>query len=532
MNLPAALHLLTAGTLAVGGWALPRRVAGTPLRWSPWLLADACLPALVYGLTLSITARPLFAGIVTLALGGGFAFADRSKRKVLAEPVVFTDVFQALDIFRHPELALPFPHKGRVLLGVGAALALLAGACLGEPRVWAWSPWPLTTLLLALLTCVWLLAGPLNQRAARLFRLGGLETEPFTDGERAGPLATLVSYGIVARAERARLQTAAHPPVSVMPVRPHGEAAPVVLVQSESFFDVRRLHRGIRRDLLPMFDQLSGGSVQWGRLTVPSWGANTVRTEFSVLSGLAPERIGADRFNPYHSFADKPVASLAWRLRAEGYRTICVHPFDGRFYGRNEVMPNLGFDLFLDEAHFSGAERINGYVSDMALAKAACKLLREHGPRVFLFLVTMENHGPWTGRCEGPLEGLAPGLSLPEEERHSLQRYLLSLRNADAMLALLADAVHASNPDGVLGFYGDHLPAFASLFEQCDLHDLRTDYLLWNGRHQSGKRIDVDASELAGALLRALEYPTLDQAGAYRQTRASEPRDIQAETAS
>lgn len=495
-------HWLGAAILAGGGWLLPRSVAKTPLRRSAWLLLDAALPAAVYLLVLTLSYRPVFSAAVTFALCGGYAFADRSKRRVLAEPVVFTDVFQAVDIFRHPELALPFPHKGRVAAGTAAALLFFFTMHQLEPPLGAWSPWPLGCLLLALCLSVYLPGGALNAAAGHYLRRGGMSGDPFRDGRAAGPLATLLGHGLIARAERSSRQAAAQP-AAPQPRRVSAGAAPVVLVQSESFFDARRLHRGIRRDLLPAFDRLCRGGVQWGRLTVPSWGANTVRTEFSVLSGMAPEHIGLDRFNPYHSFCSRPIASLAWRLRSEGYRTICVHPFDGRFYGRNEVLPKLGFEMFLDEAHFSAAQRVNGYVSDLALAEAAQELLREHGPRVFLFLITMENHGPWTGACDGPLEGLAPGLSLPQADRHALQRYLSSLRNADAMIGMLSEALERGPQPGVLGFYGDHLPAFSSLFEQCGLRDLRTDYLLWRGAGGRGKRVDIHAHELAEAVIRA-----------------------------
>jgi len=102
-----------------------------------------------------------------------------------------------------------------------------------------------------------------------------------------------------------------------------------------------------------------------------------VRTEFAVLSGMPESAIGLDRFNPYHRFTSVPVSSLAWRLRAEGYRTVCLHPFDRTFYGRDRVMPNLGFDVFLGEEAFAGAQRVNGYISDVEAARKAVEIVKE-----------------------------------------------------------------------------------------------------------------------------------------------------------
>ena len=57
--------------------------------------------------------------------------------------------------------------------------------------------------------------------------------------------------------------------------------------------------------------------------------------------------------------------TLAWRLRARGYRTVCLHPYDRTFYGRDVAMPNLGFDRFLGEEAFRDAPRLGRYVSDV-----------------------------------------------------------------------------------------------------------------------------------------------------------------------
>src|SRR5260370_3809698 len=89
----------------------------------------------------------------------------------------------------------------------------------------------------------------------------------------------------------------------------------------------------------------SGGI--FGRLDVPGWGANTMRAEFAVLTGIPESELGYDRFNPYHAFARAPIASLVWRLRNQGYRTVCLHPFDRSFFRRDLTLPALGFETFL-----------------------------------------------------------------------------------------------------------------------------------------------------------------------------------------
>src|SRR5262249_39127836 len=156
-----------------------------------------------------------------------------------------------------------------------------------------------------------------------------------------------LAYGLLARARRPALQAAVAAQRPAQPPRHDALRLPVVLVQCESFFDARRLHPGLGENLLGSYDRCRGRSVQWGRLKVPSWAANPGGPESAVLTGLAPASVGFDPSDPYPRLAQRPVWSRAWRLRAEGYRTLCLPPFDRRFYRRDRVMPNLGFDAFL-----------------------------------------------------------------------------------------------------------------------------------------------------------------------------------------
>lgn len=495
------LRWLLAFALLLTGWLLTRWVAGARLRFSAALLMDLLLPVTIFLLVLALSARPLLAGIVTLAAGAGWARADRDKRRVLAEPVVFTDVFQAFDIFRHPQLALPFPHKGRVLLAALATLAFFVGVIVMEPPTWSDKPWlPLLFVLAASASVA--LGRPLLPRLYQRLRSDQLSADPQRDTARHGSLATLLLYGLFAHHERTQRRASVGPANTTASEALHG--GPVVLVQNESFFDARRLHPAIPKDLLPQFERGCRDSLSWGLLAVPSWGANTVRTEFAVLTGLSQGALGFDRFNPYYRFADQPIATLAQRFRAAGYRTVCLHPFDRSFYRRDQVMPNLGFDELLGEERFAGAARVNGYVSDIEVARVAAEIIREQGPKVFLFIITIENHGPWFGAPDRQIGDLA-GLPLDADERLGLNHYLSSLVHADTMFGLLRTELEAQSLPATLGFYGDHLPSFPTIFPKLGLKTSHSDYLIWSSRGGTGAQRELAAEDFGAALLRAVQ---------------------------
>jgi phosphoglycerol transferase MdoB-like AlkP superfamily enzyme len=300
------------------------------------------------------------------------------------------------------------------------------------------------------------------------------------------------AHGMIARAERAERRARVAP--TAARARPAAAPGPpIVLVQSESFFDARRLGAAIPPDILPAYDACRATARQWGRLTVPGWGANTMRTEFAALSGLSETDLGFDRYNPYHAFARKPVSSLAWRLRAQGYRTICLHPFDRRFFRRDIAMPNLGFDAFLGPEAFVGAQRVGLYVSDLEVGRRIVDLVGAEGPGLFVFAITMENHGPWT---DTPTADADPRNHLGGA---ALRQYLDGLRSADRMLALLTDALSGDAPT-LLGFYGDHLPSLPMLFDAVGFADTRTDYVVWQAGGGTGAARDIAAHELSAVI--------------------------------
>ena len=152
---------------------------------------------------------------------------------------------------------------------------------------------------------------------------------------------------------------------------------PVVVVQSESFFDARRIMETPPAGYLKHFDRMSTEARYSGRLRVPAWGANTLRTEFAFLSGIPDEAMGVDRFNPYLGYCAKPVWTIASYLRSIGYRTVCIHPYHKSFFRRDKAYPHLGFDEFIDIASFKESDRIGPYTSDAAVAAKIEALLKE-----------------------------------------------------------------------------------------------------------------------------------------------------------
>ena len=461
-----ALHLAAGALPPLTAWLLLRRAAGA--RASAWMLLDAA-PVAVLGLVLlALTARPLLSG----GLAAGFCLwllvADRTKRAALHEPLVFTDAGLLWQTVAHPRFYLPFVPPVVMTGGIGAGILALLVVLAFEP------PMPLGPAARAVLLAVAAVLAALLLRPLVLLRGAAPARDPAADAARFGPLATFALHARLASVERPA-RRAAHPPVAAPPPPdpPH-----VLLLQLESFCDPARLGLGAP---LPGWQALAARAIQRGTLAVPGFGANTMRTEFVVLTGLSDEALGLDRLNPYFRFARAPVASLAWALRGAGYRTACLHPFDPRFFGRDRVLPALGFERFVAAPDFAAAPREHGLVTDAALgARIAAELEASCGP-AFLYAITVAAHAPWPG--PDPAAAWAARIAA-----------------TDRMLASLAEAAGRSPRPILLVAFGDHRPALPAASGGRD-----TDYLLWRSDARGdGTRRDIDAAGLHRAIRTAV----------------------------
>jgi hypothetical protein len=509
------LHLGAGAALAAAGWLIPRHIAGARRLAVAALILDAAPLALGAGWLALATGRPLFAGVIVLALGAGFALTDHVMRQTLREPVVFSESVELPQVFSHPQLYLPFAGPGLVIGGALAAVLVALMLLVFEPPLWAPQPLAAIVALVAVTAGGRLLARePLLGVAADRLRRLTPSSEPYADAAALGPFAMLLVHLMIARAERpARQKALAQGLATPSPIGSRGERPPpIILVQCESFFDARRLGPLIPRDLLPGFEACCATASSSGRLEVPGWGANTMRTEFAVLTGIPESELGYDRFNPYYALARRPIASQVWRLRQAGYRTICLHPFDPRFFRRDLTMPALGFDSFLDRRALGGS-RVPPYCADPDLARQVLRVLDDAGPRSFIFVITMGNHGPWLEKgppIDPAVEQLFDAAAVPQGG--ALQRYLDGLRRSDEMLGILTSELEQRRCGATLGFYGDHLPSLGEAFAHFGFDEPHSDYVIWAEDDAAARRCDLPAHRLGRVIVDRVLGPEADAA--------------------
>ena len=436
-----------------------------------WCVAHAVL-ALLLG-------RPWFAAALVSAFWMVLVQVNNAKYKSLREPFVFHDYEYFTDAIHHPRLYIPFLGWAKFsAAAVGVLLAVVVGLTAEDGLDDRWN-------LLGHLggICIVAAVGVLLLWQGSV-KLPAVSFQPGADLAKLGFLACLWQY---ARAAGHRPAIASPFDFAACPVTgagtgPRKTRLPhLVAIQSESFFDPRPLCSGIRPDVLAEFDRLQADAPLWGDLTVPAWGANTIRTEFAFLSGIGVERLGVHRFNPYRALAAGwRLASLASWLKRHGYRTVCVHPYPAGFYQRDRVYPHLGFDAFLDIHAFAGRHPAGPYMDDAAVADEVSRLLRQSDRPLFVMAITMENHGPLHLESVRPDDLNALYVQPPPPGCEDLTVYLRHLRNADRMAARLRATLRSLGHPTSLCWYGDHVPIMPEVYRHYGLPSGRVPYVCWN----------------------------------------------------
>ncbi len=493
-----AVWLHRRDAVAMAGRGLDPYIDGLP----------AAVTAVGYGLLLAATGRPLLSGLC-LAGGAGLLFVlNRLKERFFHEPIVFLDFLLLGQVVRYPRFYVPYLFPAPVVAG-GAVVGLgLAGLWLVEPPGAAWLRFSVLAVTAGGTVAAWirlrrLLRPAGRDRALSLIARLGPTLAAKADFARLGLFASMLGHGLWHAHIRGRDGHPGLPPAGSDLSRPQPvairEPAPhLVLVQAESFFDIRRHLAAVPADVLAHLDRLRADG-QGGRFLVPTHGAYTMRTEFSVLTGLGPDDLGTDAFNPYATASRQPTASLARTLRASGYRTTCLHPFPATFFRRDQVIPRLGFETFESLPQFAGAPCCGPYVSDAALgARILDRLAASAGPQ-FVFAITIEAHGPWTADrlrcCRDPKPARSDPLSV----------YLWHLGHMDALFGDLARGLSGLDRPAILCGYGDHVAGLPGVGRPGLADPTATDWFIWDSRGGSpGPERNLLPEELGAEVLAAL----------------------------
>ena len=201
------------------------------------------------------------------------------------------------------------------------------------------------------------------------------------------------------------------------------------------------------------------------------------------------------------------LAASLQKDRALGYTTAAVHPAEGANYNRVGALPWLGFDtcVFREDLTLAPEDTTRGFMRDSALFRQVTGMLEETDDPMFLFCITMQNHGGYTNAdYESPVQLLWP------EGCDEAEQYLGLVHESDAALAELIGALEELDEPTLVIFFGDHQPELGSDFSQAVLDEsdpfaqYTTPYLIWANYPLEEDQLPENGSRIGIAALNPL----------------------------
>lgn len=434
------------------------------------LLANT-LPAILLWLgVLALTQRIAVSAILTGALTAGlFAiscakFANTEQYLVYQDAILASQLVQGWDVFvRYTNLWLLIP--GILLLVAIVVLgwrerpvSIFAASALGLLSATGFYSISLDTEQLAPLYSTqahggrpWRANSPVEDQGLLASLVVGARNSDFTPPPFDKALIQAFSNN----------QAASHSPITP------AEQPDIILWLGESFFDPGIIAGIDTCKVLPTYCTLVNSGLNSG-IDVPTFGGNTVRTEFEVLTAVPFKMLGGKDY-PYVTTVLKPFDSIAWTLKKSGYRNIAIHPHDKTFWQRDRALPLLGFDTYLGQNDLKDYEKDGTWIADKFLAKQVMQQLDQAKDPSLIFAISMEGHGPF-GRQKNlaaeKLNAIKPLEGVDTNGTRVWREYIYHARNTARALEQLKTYIDQRERPTLIVFFGDHLPGIKPLFKQ------------------------------------------------------------------
>ncbi len=239
----------------------------------------------------------------------------------------------------------------------------------------------------------------------------------------------------------------------------------IIVIMNESFADLSVLgDLRTNEDFMPYYRSLEKNTIK-GELLVSPFGGYTCNTEFEFLTGLSMGLLPRGSA-PYLQYIrhDQPT-SFASYMKTLGYKSVAVHPYFARCWNREKVYKYFGFDNFVSIENMGEYENANqfeyirNYMSDRTSYSAVITQLEEKDDdeRMFVFNVTMQNHGGYTYNNPGLDEHIT--IENLEGDYPEAEQYLSLIRESDKELEELLYYFENWDEPVIITMFGDHQPA-------------------------------------------------------------------------
>ena len=279
----------------------------------------------------------------------------------------------------------------------------------------------------------------------------------------------------------------------------------IIFVQVESFFDLNTMSNvKYSSNPVPNLTKLTKDNPS-GLLTVPVIGAGTVNTEFEVNTGMRIADFGAGEY-PYKTILqDTPCESIATNLKNYGYTSHFIHNYKGRFYDRNYVYANLGYDNFYSLEYMSGYDtNANGWAKDEILIRYINESLDSTEGSDLVMAVSVQGHGSYDVKSDYTKHITVTGCA-EKSMKASYEYYGNQVYEMDKFIGELVKEMSNRKEETILVIYGDHLPSLELTNRDLKGRNIyQTDYVIWNNAGIKYTDENINTYEIASKILKSV----------------------------
>lgn len=232
----------------------------------------------------------------------------------------------------------------------------------------------------------------------------------------------------------------------------------IIVVMNEAFSDMASVADfTASEDYMPFIHSLQQGAENTitGNLQVSVCGGNTANSEFEFLTGNSMAFLPQGSI-PYQQYMIHEIPAIPEHLKDLGYYTMATHPYNATGWDRDTIYPLLGFDRSIFIKEYDRSNKLRSYISDAACVDKIIEAYegKEEGTPLFLFNVTMQNHGGYTDKYTN----FTPDITVEGLSNTSVEQYLSLLKVSDAEFERLVTYFAHVEEDTVIVFFGDHQP--------------------------------------------------------------------------
>ncbi|HFT1683720.1 LTA synthase family protein [Providencia stuartii] len=242
------------------------------------------------------------------------------------------------------------------------------------------------------------------------------------------------------------------------------EKPDILLLLQESTVNpsIYKLPDGTKLPDLFMFQQ-DNELIAHSHMRVQTFGGGTWLSEFAALTGLNSDDFGSQKSGVFYFIVDHLNNSLFKEMKANGYYTVVLTPFNRGAYHSGHAYQTLGVDRIIQpqELGYPGKLQDNLWtISTEDMLKYVKEILaKETDKPVFIFSLTMYEHGPYkeSHHDDYGLKGKVKNADSVGEFSHYMEKIVAS----DNAIRDFVEFMAKRERPLMFLYFGDHQPGIS-----------------------------------------------------------------------